>query len=182
MTTHNLQLTTYNKFILAITLLSLVMLSNLALPARAAILDDSACGRQGGTCQTSTCSGSSLSGLCAGAAERKCCVTGSAGGARGSGATGNQQSGSQVISLPNPLGSTKSIPDLIGKIVDWLILIASIAVLPFMFVWGAFQLLGAGGNPEKVIQGRHTITWAVVGYGLLILSKGIGLIIQDVLK
>lgn len=87
----------------------------------------------------------------------------------------------QSITLPNPLGATKTIPELIGKIVDWLILISSIAVLPFMIIWGAYQLLMAGGNPDKVIEGRHTITWAVVGYGLLLLSKGIEFIIQDVL-
>lgn len=87
----------------------------------------------------------------------------------------------QSITLPNPLGATKTIPELIGKIVDWLILIASIAVLPFMIIWGAYQFLMAGGNPDKVTEGRHTITWAVVGYGLLLLSKGIELIIRDIL-
>lgn len=91
------------------------------------------------------------------------------------------QSGSQTITLPNPLGATQTIPQLIGRIVDWLILIASIAILPFMIIWGAYQLLMAGSNPEKVIEGRHTITWAIVGYGLLLLSKGIEYIIQDVL-
>lgn len=98
----------------------------------------------------------------------------------GSSQSGSQGS-SQVISLPNPLGSTKTIPELIGKIVDWLILIASIAVLPFMIIWGAYQFLMAGGNPDKVTEGRHTITWAIVGYALLLLSKGIELIVQDIL-
>lgn len=83
--------------------------------------------------------------------------------------------------MPNPLGSTQTIPDLIGKIVDWLILISSIAVLPFMIIWGAYQMLMAGSNPEKVIEGRHTITWAMIGYGLLLLSKSIEIIIQRIL-
>lgn len=88
----------------------------------------------------------------------------------------------QVIKLPNPLGTTQTIPDLIGKIVDWLIMIASIAVFPAMIIWGAYQFLMAGSDPEKVTEGRHTITWAIVGYALLILSKGIELIIQNTLK
>ncbi len=106
------------------------------------------------------------------------------GGGNASGATSPQDQTvrSQIITLPNPLGTTQTIPDLIGKIVDWLIYIASIAVLPFMIVWGAYQLLMAGSNPEKVIEGRHTITWAIVGYGLLLLSKSIELIIQNFLK
>lgn len=89
----------------------------------------------------------------------------------------------QTITLPNPLGSgTKSLSDLVNKIVDWLILISSVAVLPFMIVWGAFQLLSAGGNEEKVTEGRHTITWAVVGYGLLLISKGVQSIITEILR
>ncbi|MBU6142319.1 hypothetical protein KGO95_04420, partial [Patescibacteria group bacterium] len=90
-----------------------------------------------------------------------------------------QQHGTQTITLPNPLGTTSTIPGLISKIVDWLIMIASVAVLPFMIIWGAFQMLGAGSNPEKVTEGRHTITWAVIGYALLLLSKSIELIIQQ---
>ncbi len=90
--------------------------------------------------------------------------------------------GTQIISLPNPLGTVKTIPELIGRIVDWLIFIASIAILPFMIIWGAYQLLMAGGNPENVTKGRHTITWAVIGYALLLISKGIEFIIRDVLK
>lgn len=95
--------------------------------------------------------------------------------------TGTTRTGTQVITLPNPLGTTSTIPDLISKIVDWLIMIASVAVLPFMIIWGAFQMLGAGSNPEKVTEGRHTITWAVIGYALLLLSKSIELIIKQVL-
>lgn len=99
----------------------------------------------------------------------------------GSSNTSQSAGGTQTITLPNPLGTTSTIPDLIGKIVDWLIMIASVAVLPFMIIWGAFQILGAGDNPDKVTEGRHTITWAVIGYALLLLSKGIELIIQQVL-
>ncbi|MDE2001641.1 MAG: hypothetical protein KGI60_03720 [Patescibacteria group bacterium] len=92
--------------------------------------------------------------------------------------TGNSQS----ITLPNPLGNTSTIPDLIGKLVDWLIYIASIAILPAMIVWGAYKFLMAGGDPEKVTEGRHTLTWAVVGYALILLSKSIEIIIQNFLK
>ncbi|GEM_PF-4661418 len=87
----------------------------------------------------------------------------------------------QTISLPNPLGAIKTIPELIGRLVDWLIFIASIAVLPAMIIWGAYQLLTAGGNSDAVTSARHTITWAVVGYALLLISKGIEFIIRDVL-
>ncbi len=146
-----------------------------------------------GICQdinNAPCANTYLVGLCPGGSNIMCCPTsgaqnpGAGGGGNASGATSPQDQTvkSQTIKLPNPLGTTQTIPDLIGKIVDWLILIASIAILPFMIIWGAYQLLMAGSKPEKVIEGRHTITWAVVGYGLLLLSKSIELIIQSVLK
>ncbi len=85
------------------------------------------------------------------------------------------------IKLPNPLGSTQTIPQLIDRIVNFLITIASFAILPFMIVWGAYQLLMSAGEPAAVKSGRETITWAVIGYALLLISKGIILIIQEVL-
>lgn len=86
------------------------------------------------------------------------------------------------IKLPNPLGSTQTIPQLIDKIVNFLITIASFTILPAMIVWGAFQILMSAGKPEAVKAGRETITWAVLGYALLLISKGIILIIQEVLS
>lgn len=95
--------------------------------------------------------------------------------------TSAKSGGTQVISLPNPLGSIKTIPELIGRLVDWLIYIASIAILPAMIIYAAYQFLTAGGNPDAVTSARHTLTWAVVGYALLLISKGIESIIRQIL-
>lgn len=84
------------------------------------------------------------------------------------------------VSLPNPLGSVSTIPQLIDRISDWLLGIAT-ALLPLMIVWGAFKILVSGGKPETVKEGREIITYAVLGYALLLISKGIILIIKEVL-
>ncbi|MDP3729736.1 MAG: hypothetical protein Q8R26_03270 [bacterium] len=86
---------------------------------------------------------------------------------------------SNVVTIPNPLG-VNSIAALIDRIATWLLLIGA-PILTLMIIIGAFQILIAGGKPENIIKGRHTITYAVVGYALLLLSTGVTSIIKSVL-
>ena len=83
--------------------------------------------------------------------------------------------------LPNPLGgSTCTIPDLLKKIVDFLVLIAS-PIAAGMIIYGAFQILFAGGDPEKFKTGKRTILYTVVAYAIIFIGWGITSIIEDVL-
>ena len=50
-----------------------------------------------------------------------------------------------------------------------------------MIFIGAFQMMTGAGNPEKIKQGRQTITYAIIGYALLLLSTGIIAVVRDVL-
>jgi len=88
-------------------------------------------------------------------------------------------SGSGLVKIPNPLG-VNTFADLIAKINKWLLII-SVPIFTLMIFIGAFQLMTGAGNPEKITQGRHTITWAIIGYALLLLSTGITEIIKNVL-
>ena len=52
-----------------------------------------------------------------------------------------------------------------------------------MFVWaiiGAFQYILAGGNKENLAKARERITWAIVGFLLVIVSFAISSYIQGV--
>jgi hypothetical protein len=82
------------------------------------------------------------------------------------------------ICLPNPLGSTDSISKLIEKIVNWLAQIGGIIAVG-MIIWGAIQMLTAGGNPEKIEKAKKTIFWTVVGYAIILIGKGIETIIRN---
>ncbi|MDO8430038.1 MAG: pilin [bacterium] len=88
--------------------------------------------------------------------------------------------GQQTIRIPNPLGTTTTFTQLISRIVNWLLVIGA-PILTLMIIIGAFQFLTAGGEPDKVTKGRHTITYAVIGYALLLLSTGIIKIIENLL-
>lgn len=84
-----------------------------------------------------------------------------------------------TVKLDNPLGET-SIIKIISNILDWLI-IYSIPILALMILIGGFQILTAKDSPEKVTSGKKTIMFAVVGFVIILISKGIALIILNII-
>ncbi len=86
-------------------------------------------------------------------------------------------SGGGGITLPNPLGCN-DLQCVTGNIIKALQAI-SIPIVTIMVIWGAFQILTAGGDEEKLRTGRKTITYAAIGFGLVLLASGFSLIIQD---
>lgn len=85
------------------------------------------------------------------------------------------------VTLTNPLGSNKSIEDIIKGIANYAITLAGVIVV-IMIIIGAFQILTAGGDPEKVKKGRHTILWSVVGFAIVLSAYGIAAIIEKLLE
>lgn len=84
------------------------------------------------------------------------------------------------VTLDNPLGET-SIIKIISNILDWLI-IYSIPILALMILIGGFQILTAKDSPEKITSGKKTIMFAVVGFVIILISKGIALILLNIIK
>jgi predicted small integral membrane protein len=84
------------------------------------------------------------------------------------------------IKLENPLKST-SIIEIINNVLNWLI-IYSIPILAIMILIGGFQILTAREDPGKVANGRKTIMYAVVGFTIILISKGVALILINIIK
>jgi len=59
--------------------------------------------------------------------------------------------------------------------------IIAVPIVSIMVIVGAFQILTAGGDEEKIKTGRHTITWAVVGFAIIFLAENVAGIIQSVI-
>ncbi|MBI4992447.1 MAG: hypothetical protein HZB99_04490 [Candidatus Harrisonbacteria bacterium] len=87
----------------------------------------------------------------------------------------------RTYDLPNPLGTGTDITKLFARIGEFLLWLGT-AMLTLMIIWGALQILTAAGNEEQISKGRRTITWAIVGYLLLLVAAGINLIIKNVLS
>ena len=96
-------------------------------------------------------------------------------------ATGNPQSsgGSQSIEIPNPL-KVKSISALIDRLLNYVITIATI-LLPLAVIYAAYHFMTSGGEPDKVTAGSNSILWTVIGYALILISKGVAMIVADIL-
>lgn len=88
---------------------------------------------------------------------------------------------SQPIDLPNPLGDCNNAECLLVKVLDALWVLASL-LTTFMILVGGFQMLTAAGNPEKIQTARKTITYAVIGFGIVILSYSASAVIKSVFE
>lgn len=71
-------------------------------------------------------------------------------------------SDSAQVSLSNPLSSTPTPQQLIGKVIQAVLgLVGSLALL--MFVYGGLTWMTAAGNGDKVQKGKDILVWSVIG-------------------
>ncbi|MEX2054136.1 MAG: peptidoglycan-binding protein [Candidatus Colwellbacteria bacterium] len=92
--------------------------------------------------------------------------------------TGNEGA-TTTFELVNPL-KAGDIGEVIAKVGEFLIYIST-AVLTIFILYGAFQLMTSGGNPERVEKGRKTIFWAILGFVVLLIAGGVGALVADIL-
>lgn len=83
------------------------------------------------------------------------------------------------VELKNPLGTT-SIIQVINNVLNYLIYI-SVPILAIMILVGGFQILTSRDNPEKIKSGKTTITYAVIGFVIVLISKGVALILLKIM-
>ncbi len=85
-----------------------------------------------------------------------------------------------ALTLTDPLGG-KTFPAVIEAVSDALARIA-IPIVAVIVLYGAFQIMTAGGSAEKVSSGRKTILYAVVGYAIVLLASSVVPLIRDIIK
>lgn len=79
----------------------------------------------------------------------------------------------------NPLTTTK-LTDVVDRILNVLFFVA-LAVAPIMILVAGFRFITGGGNPETLKGARQMLIWTAVGFGIILLSKGIVLILRNVI-
>ncbi len=83
--------------------------------------------------------------------------------------------------LQNPLGSqNQSLVDLLQKLIQGLITLA-VPLAAGMVVWAGMLYIFGAAKPALVQSATHALTYAVIGFTVLLLSSGVVSIIQDAL-
>ena len=85
-----------------------------------------------------------------------------------------------IIAIENPITAT-SFETVVGNSIDFVFKIA-IVLAPLMVVVGGFLLVTAGGNLEQVKRAKNLLIWTAVGLLVVLLSKGILAIINQILE
>lgn len=85
----------------------------------------------------------------------------------------------QSIQIQNPI-KAKTFLEIIDNVINFL-MVASVPALIIFIIWGAFNILTAGGNPNKVKTGRDIILYAVIGFAVILISKGVAALVISIL-
>jgi len=83
------------------------------------------------------------------------------------------------VTFDSPINAT-SVEAVITGIVNWTYTIA-LVVAPLMIIVGAFYLITAAGDPERVNTGKKIITWTIVGIVVVLLAGSVKAIIESLL-
>ena len=77
-------------------------------------------------------------------------------------------------------GSLCCLFSTIYFITDWIFTLLMVIVILFVF-WGAFDILQAAGEAERINKGRDRIMYAAVGLGIALLAKMIPALVKYIM-
>ncbi len=84
-----------------------------------------------------------------------------------------------AIELENPL-EYDSFGELFGAILNFIMWLA-IALMPIAVLIAAFNLIGAGDNPEKVQTAKNILKWAIIGLAIVLSARALYAVIMRVI-
>ncbi len=98
----------------------------------------------------------------------------------GTGGTGGSTVGGKDPSeLPD--WTADEVMELIGKIVNWIFTFLMLFVVIMVLIAG-FTFVTGGGNPDNVTKARNMLMYALVGFAVGMLAKGIIALVQAFLN
>ena len=102
------------------------------------------------------------------------------GGSGGTGDVPTLDSGLFDLEAENLLETT-DVVEILQRIIDALTFYIAPPVAVLMIIVGAFQMLSAGGDPEKFSKGKKTILYAAVGFAILLVADLLIGLAQEIL-
>ena len=84
-----------------------------------------------------------------------------------------------AVTIDNPLASD-SLTDLIDGIINFIFWVATV-LAPLMIVIAAFYFVTSAGNPNQIAIAKKIILYTLIGYAIILLSKGLIIILREIL-
>jgi len=84
------------------------------------------------------------------------------------------------VAFENPLNAD-NVWELINNLIDFIYTI-SIPLLVIVVLWAGFTMITSGGKPENFKKGQNILLYAAIGFGIILLSKGVAYIVSDILN
>ena len=84
-----------------------------------------------------------------------------------------------ALTFQNPLG-VSTIGALLDRVINFLIAI-SVPILTGVVLYAAFIMITSEGKPDKFRDGIMTIVYAAIGFGIILISKGLAIVISQIL-
>ncbi|MEI8130401.1 MAG: hypothetical protein WCG55_02755 [bacterium] len=82
------------------------------------------------------------------------------------------------LSLDNPVGDIKTIPDFVEKCLTAVMLLLS-PIIVIMILYSGFLFVTAQGNSEKLQTAKSTILYALIGAAIIIGAKGFSTVVAS---
>ena len=86
-----------------------------------------------------------------------------------------------TTTFDNPLGETSDISTLLKNIIGFLIVLA-IPISAILIVYAGYLYITSAGNEEKIKTAQKTLIWALIGFAIVLIAKGVPAIIQEFLS
>jgi len=99
----------------------------------------------------------------------------------GGGGGGNGEINSDGLNIPNPLGGVNNVTTLVGKIINFLIILA-FPITAILIVYAGFLYITSAGNDEKVKTAQKALIWAIVGFAIVLVASSVPTIIEEFLS
>lgn len=87
--------------------------------------------------------------------------------------------GTSTYSVNNPVAGFNSIGDVLSGLFNIALYIAGFMII-FWFAWASFEYIFAGGGKENLASARKRITFAIVGFIIIILALALKQFVQGI--
>lgn len=85
----------------------------------------------------------------------------------------------QAAEIRNPIAA-ENFQSIIARIADWAVAIAA-SLTTLVVLWAGYLYLLGGASEDNVKRAKSAITWAVVGFIVVLVSASVSALIKNVL-